>query len=310
MPIEFRCTQCDRLLRTPDGTSGKDAKCPQCGTIVKIPSMVAPDVAPQTVVPPPPPPLRETIAAGEAQNPYQSPAAAEMRATAAPGDINRGFRPTRIDMGDVLGRTWQIYTANLWPCVFATALLVFFHLGSNGVSYAMAAGDQGQGAANVVGLLILLASLFLMLGVITFMLKVARGEPAELGDVFSAGPVFLPALGAAIIIGVLCTMGFCLLFIPGVIAWLMFSQSFRIIIDKRVGVVDAMRMSMEATRGNKLTLLALYSLMTLIVPTVAILTCGIGAFFAYPFAILLMCVSYLAMTGQSTADQVVSTAAA
>ena len=33
----FAATKCQKLLRTPDGSSGKEAKCPQCGAIVKIP---------------------------------------------------------------------------------------------------------------------------------------------------------------------------------------------------------------------------------------------------------------------------------
>jgi len=37
MAIEFRCTQCGKLLRTADATAGKQAKCPSCGTVVTIP---------------------------------------------------------------------------------------------------------------------------------------------------------------------------------------------------------------------------------------------------------------------------------
>jgi phage FluMu protein Com len=39
MPIEFRCTHCNRLLRTPDETAGKQAQCPECGAITTIPSV-------------------------------------------------------------------------------------------------------------------------------------------------------------------------------------------------------------------------------------------------------------------------------
>ena len=41
MPIEFRCTQCQKLLRTADETAGKKARCPDCGAIVDIPSQPA-----------------------------------------------------------------------------------------------------------------------------------------------------------------------------------------------------------------------------------------------------------------------------
>jgi hypothetical protein len=37
MPIEFRCPSCQRLLRVPDGTAGKSARCPGCGDTIAIP---------------------------------------------------------------------------------------------------------------------------------------------------------------------------------------------------------------------------------------------------------------------------------
>ena len=38
MPIEFRCGQCGKLLRTGDETAGKRAKCPSCGTVQPVPA--------------------------------------------------------------------------------------------------------------------------------------------------------------------------------------------------------------------------------------------------------------------------------
>lgn len=37
MAIEFRCHECDTLLRTGDDKAGKRAKCPNCGTMVQTP---------------------------------------------------------------------------------------------------------------------------------------------------------------------------------------------------------------------------------------------------------------------------------
>jgi phage FluMu protein Com len=42
MSIEFRCPQCNRLLRTGDDTAGKQAKCPECGTITVVPDSQEP----------------------------------------------------------------------------------------------------------------------------------------------------------------------------------------------------------------------------------------------------------------------------
>jgi len=45
MPIEFHCPQCSKLLRTPDESAGKRARCPHCSTVADVPggSPSAPD---------------------------------------------------------------------------------------------------------------------------------------------------------------------------------------------------------------------------------------------------------------------------
>jgi hypothetical protein len=87
MPIEFRCSTCGKLLRTPDGTAGQPAQCPECGTVTTIPG--TPGAAPS------PQPAGSSFGpagateggnpfaagstpsgAGNADNPYQSPTTA------------------------------------------------------------------------------------------------------------------------------------------------------------------------------------------------------------------------------------------
>ncbi len=73
MPIEFRCTQCGRVLRVGDDVAGRQAQCPECKAIMTIPSPgaevsggappVGPPLGPMPPIPPPTPGV----------NPYQSP---------------------------------------------------------------------------------------------------------------------------------------------------------------------------------------------------------------------------------------------
>jgi phage FluMu protein Com len=80
MPIEFRCSQCGKLLRTGDDTAGRQAQCPECGAISAVPSSTRPS---EPSVPPVSPlgggnPFGAVPAAGAegSDNPYQSPAPA------------------------------------------------------------------------------------------------------------------------------------------------------------------------------------------------------------------------------------------
>jgi phage FluMu protein Com len=38
MTIEFRCGQCNQLLRVPDNSAGKNARCPKCQALMQVPS--------------------------------------------------------------------------------------------------------------------------------------------------------------------------------------------------------------------------------------------------------------------------------
>jgi len=82
MPIEFRCTQCQRLLRTGDATAGKQARCPECGMVMTVPPPGGAGA----------PSLAETIAAGESP-PSGPPAGPPPAAPPAPPGSMPGESP-------------------------------------------------------------------------------------------------------------------------------------------------------------------------------------------------------------------------
>jgi phage FluMu protein Com len=87
MPIEFRCSQCGKLLRTGDETAGRQAQCPQCQALTKIPESSEASGSPPPLAPLlPESPVSPGAAAGSPfgptpefgtaagpDNPYQSP---------------------------------------------------------------------------------------------------------------------------------------------------------------------------------------------------------------------------------------------
>ncbi len=46
MAIEFNCTSCGRRLSVGDDAQGKQAKCPQCGTVMTVPAVVKAEASP------------------------------------------------------------------------------------------------------------------------------------------------------------------------------------------------------------------------------------------------------------------------
>jgi DNA-directed RNA polymerase subunit RPC12/RpoP len=46
MAIEFNCTGCGRRLSVGDDAEGRQAKCPQCGTVMTVPAIVKAEPSP------------------------------------------------------------------------------------------------------------------------------------------------------------------------------------------------------------------------------------------------------------------------
>ena len=37
MPIAFRCSQCQKMIQAPDGTEGRQVRCPACQAVMSVP---------------------------------------------------------------------------------------------------------------------------------------------------------------------------------------------------------------------------------------------------------------------------------
>jgi hypothetical protein len=98
MPIEFHCTQCNKLLRTGDETAGRQAQCPECGMISTIPGATPPS---EPAAAPAPLPGGDSPFSGgqmpgrptDPNNPYQSPMSSGY---AMPGQAADPFAAQRL----------------------------------------------------------------------------------------------------------------------------------------------------------------------------------------------------------------------
>lgn len=229
MSIEFRCSGCSKLLRTPDEAAGKMAKCPACGTILDVPAATPPGPAPDAAGPerggptmpspfaaPSVSPFADATAGtrpvggtdSSTVNPYASPmtsAATDYLSTLG-SDSQAELRHTVVDFGEVFSKTWQIFSANLGPCllvglVFLGAMIAMQVIGQIG---GMVAGASGRVVA-VIGFQVIVTAInvtvqtWMILGVLFFVLRLLRGQGAAVGDVFAIGPYFWRGLGIHVV---------------------------------------------------------------------------------------------------------------
>ncbi len=135
MPIEFRCRQCHKLLRVPDESAGKQAKCPACETVQAIPGPTRelPGVAPF-----PSPSAAPLPAASD--NPYASPMSPSMPLAGQPFD--------EFTTGPRTGPPWERDGASFHSFV-ETAKLIY---GATGPMFSEMRREGGLGAPLLFGL--------------------------------------------------------------------------------------------------------------------------------------------------------------
>ena len=316
MAIEFRCTQCNKLLRTGDDTAGKEAKCPACGAVMTIPLDAAASPGSQPggagpfggVV-------RQPSFSADSGNPYQSPSPFAMIG-AAQGPI----APGTLDFSDIFSRTWTLFTMD-WGMCLAAAVIVW------ALNFAV---NMVAGFVPIVGAIVsLLFGVWIQIGLAMFFLKKARGQTVEIGEVFKGGPYFGTTLVAMLLLGAIILAVFLVCLRPAGIAafasedagiglavlgaivamtltWyvtLVVSQFRYLIIDRNAGIVESLQISRAMMEGNKLTLFLIQLVSGMITAVAVIVTCGLGILVVAPYLAMMQAVIYLTITNQPMAER-------
>ena len=301
MPLEFNCRQCHTQLRVAEDAAGKSIRCPQCSTVQTAPSAQA-GVVEATIA---------SGAGGSPPNPYVAPAIlpqplGPQPLAAQPLPITR--RP--FDATDALKRAWKIYMDNIGNCllaalsmfgIIAAVAIVLLILGS--ILCAVLASAMGDVAIIPILLVVfalmavmMLVSLWLTAGMTLFCLKLARGQTAQISDIFAGGPWLWAFTGVNLAVGLMTTVGFMLCIVPGFFVVIFFFPAAYLVIDRGMSAGEALGGSMALTEGNRMNIF----LLLLISMGVSMIAGFIpaGGLLVLPLNMLMMIVGYLLMTGQ------------
>ena len=312
MSIEFRCTSCNKLLRVREEAAGRQAKCPECETVLQVPAASAPSTAPAEPPPPvqpppvqpppvqPPPMAAAPPPAGESENPYQSPMADQMQPPSDFAVASGQVVPTIIDTGDVFSHAWRIFKSQMGMVIAVVMIVGGINFGGSMVVNVVQgfAGTEAMVVANIAKLAV---DLFFGIGQALVLLGIARGQGADFSRLIAGGRYFFPVLGAWIIVTIICILGLIALIIPGIILGLMLSQTQLLILDGKAGAIESLSLSRAVTEGNKWTIFVIGCASTGVV-FLGLLACGVGLIIAAPYVMLVYVVTYLKLTGQPVAE--------
>ncbi len=315
MPIDFRCPQCEKMLRVPDASAGVKAKCPECGEIVNVPHADSgeqenpfgtppgqgPNPFSDDAPPPKPPPKPE---GADPANPYQSPSAAGFGPAGAGPAVSGEIVATPVEFGEIFAYAWEVWKTNLGILVGVFLTMMVINMGFSIVQGIVQAVFQQQGEeeiAIVVGSLLnfsgTLVQIFLGIGQAQIILKLLRGQPAAFGELFGGGSLYLRVLGASILAGIAMIPALLACVIPGIILALIFWPFYWLIVDGKTKAIESFSVAAAIGKANLATTFVIW-LAGIGIVIVGLLAMCVGALFAVPLVSVMWGAGYLMMSGQ------------
>lgn len=122
--------------------------------------------------------------------------------------------------------------------------------------------------------------------------KLYNNEPVHVSDMFSGFPLFLKCLGLQLWIGLWIMLWSFLFVIPGIIKSFSYSMAiYRLMENPELSIRETLNESKRLTNGRKFDLFIL-GLSFIGWSILAILTCGFGLLFLYPYINMTMYCAY------------------
>ncbi|MEI6498861.1 MAG: DUF975 family protein [bacterium] len=180
----------------------------------------------------------------------------------------------RIHIGKAFSYAWESVKNNFWYFV-GLALIVGVIESVGNIVYS--------GGKNSWGLLGILLSPWITAGYLYILLSFYKSKKAPLDKVFVQGKYYLRALLATIWLMLIIGLGFVLFIIPGIYLALKYQFVLNLIVDKNIGVSEAMKESARMTEGVKMRLFV-FDLACIGITIVGVLCFGVGLLVTMPIA--------------------------
>jgi uncharacterized membrane protein len=134
----------------------------------------------------------------------------------------------------------------------------------------------------------------LVFGLYILCLKLARGEEAEVQDVFDGFSYFLRSWGVLLVSGILIGIGFAFLIIPGIALIILFTYAIPLAIVKDLKAIDSLKASFELAKEN-LQFTVILALIVYAIGAVGSMI-KIGVILTTPFTAVAISIAVLGLT--------------
>ncbi len=207
---------------------------------------------------------------------------------------------------DAIGQAWKILQPNIGQWIGA-ALIYGVISGLLNVLQGALTPKSANGVPQIgplyfVFLLLgIVVGQFLLGGLWRMALANVRTGRAEIGQMFTAGDVLPNLILSAIVVGLASLVGFALCIVPGLLLTGLFLFVTPLIVDKRLGAMEAIGASFNALKPQ-MWMAMLFAIVVGLLAGIGFLACGLGALITAPLALITFAVTYNNFfgTGQSS----------
>jgi uncharacterized membrane protein len=203
-----------------------------------------------------------------------------------------------LDTGKAISYGWESVKKDLWYFVGIAVVSVIIS------SIADNPGQRNNKDlynVNFWSILTPFLTAWMVCGYTKLSLSYQSGKKLPFTDLFKQFKYFWRVLGATILVGLIVGLGLLLFIIPGIYFALRFQLTNTLIVDKNLGILEAMRQSSKLTEGIKLQLFG-FNLTLLGVLILGLLALGVGIFVAIPVIWLAGVVVYRQISSQQPAS--------
>lgn len=208
-----------------------------------------------------------------------------------------------LSVKESLRHGWNIFKSRPWIFVQVGILLFLVNLLVNVAQSVLeyAGNHGGDVLAIVFGLLSMMlgigVSFLVSMGETAFFLR-AHDEPADVSfkDLWHPQP-FLKFAGVSVLSGLMILVGLVLLIVPGVILGIMLMFVGYVVIEEKLGPVDAIKRSIALTKGSRWKLFQL-AVSLLLLNVLGFLALLVGLFVTIPVSFMATVHAYRALKGK------------
>ncbi|GHA01766.1 hypothetical protein GCM10008090_08680 [Arenicella chitinivorans] len=212
------------------------------------------------------------------------------------GSLERGLAGQyELKPVEVIKQAWAMLPGMKSPFWIAAIIYGMLSLGFSFVTTTVA-GDPATGSVNWVGYIAMNLLQMIVLtpvaaGLMMIGVKHAVGAPVNFNEIYQHFDKTMPLFLTMLLMYILIIIGFILLIIPGLYLSVGFALAMPLVIDKRMGPIEALTTSCKAITHKWFSFFGFWVL-SLLVVIAGFLALFVGVIWAYPLVVLAIGIIY------------------